>query len=171
MDTGILIQKQYGGDVSAFVRDMNDKAREARKIESAKRRREYQRWTQMMRRCYDKKHHAYPTYGGRGICVCQQWHEFEFFYRDVGPPPGDGLSIDRIDNDGPYAPDNIRWATAAQQNANKPSPLPKISIVKNGSMWTARIVVNRCKTFATRKAAQNWLGYLEEKICSPAGSN
>lgn len=169
MDTGTLIKEQYGGDIAAFVRGMHDKARTAAVEKSLKRTREYYRWIQMMRRCYDDTHHAYHRYGGRGISVHLAWQEFETFFKEVGSPPGEGLSMDRIDNDGDYAPGNIRWATPAQQNANKPIPAPKISITKTGATWTARISVIRRKTFAKKSDAAKWLADLQKKICEPTG--
>ncbi len=81
---------------------------------------EYRAWICMRNRCYSVDHRDYPRWGGRGIRVCATWQRsFETFFADMGPRPGRGYSLDRIDNDGDYEPDNCRWATQAEQNANR----------------------------------------------------
>lgn len=74
-------------------------------------------WYGILRRCYRPRHHAYANYGGRGIYVALEWQDFWKFVQDMHPRPK-GASIDRIDNDGPYAKWNCRWSNHKQQTRN-----------------------------------------------------
>lgn len=89
----------------------------------------YGTWWQMMSRCYNQANPRYPGWGGRGIRVCDRWHDVALFIADIeqeiGPrPEARHLSgrwvytLDRTDNDGNYEPGKVRWATAKEQQAN-----------------------------------------------------
>lgn len=74
----------------------------------------YRTWKEMRNRCRNPAATQWRWYGGRGVKVCARWETFENFLADMGPRP-QGASIDRVNPDGDYTPDNCRWATAKQQ--------------------------------------------------------
>lgn len=133
----------------------------------------YNIWHGMKQRCYDKNLSNYPCYGGRGITVCDEWQEFEPFYdwamangykEEILPNGKNKWTIDRIDNDKGYSPDNCRWADFETQNANKRPPqewrekgvfVEINGITKNLISWCKEYGLNY-NTVMTRVHIRKW---------------
>lgn len=104
--------------------------------------REYQIWYGMIARCYDRRARSFPRYGGRGIRVCDRWRDdFMAFLSDMGPRPSPAYSLDRLDNDADYGPENCRWATRYQQAHNRESVRSAVGVERSKRRWAARIMI------------------------------
>lgn len=103
----------------------------------------YVSWRAMMQRCNYKKAQAYRWYGARGISVCKEWNDFSVFLRDMGERPP-GYSIDRIDPNGNYTPQNCRWASRAVQlnNRRHVKKLTHDGVTMCMSAWSRRLGVS-----------------------------
>lgn len=91
---------------------------------------EYLVWQNMRRRCHYLKYPSYHRYGGRGIAICERWDSYTSFLADMGPRPSPAHSLDRIDNDGNYTPENCRWALPYQQQRNRCKTVLNDDLVK-----------------------------------------
>lgn len=102
---------------------------------AGKRTPEYNTWASIKGRCTCVTNKKYKNYGGRGVQICDRWkNSFENFLQDMGRRPLGCNSIDRINNNGNYSPDNCRWATNNQQSNNKTT---SVFMEHNGEVLTA----------------------------------
>jgi len=109
-------------------------------------------WMNMRYRCHSPKHKLYKNYGARGIYVCERWQNFINFYADMGDRP-DGYVLDRIDNDGPYSPENCRWATMKESGNNRRSCryLTMNGETKSVTQWCDHLNIPRTRVYARVK--------------------
>jgi hypothetical protein len=139
-----------GGSLSCgcLARDL---AKERSTTHDGSRTKMYRTWGSMLTRCCHPKSKDWPKYGGRGIVVCDRWRKsFADFYDDMGDKPPDH-QLDRINNDGPYSPENCRWVTAKQNSRNRRD---SIFLTLNGETlhineWAERLGV-RCGALRSR---------------------
>lgn len=106
----------------------------------------YSSYHSMMDRCYREKAKNYPLYGGRGISVCEEWHNIENFEKWVHESGyAEGLTLDRVNPNGDYSPSNCRWATRKEQANNKRNThyLTYNGQTKTISDWSKEIGINR----------------------------
>lgn len=125
----------------------------------------YSSWLRMLQRCEDKNCSDYQYYGARGITVCERWHSFELFYADVGERP-EGMTLERINNNDGYGPDNFRWATRLEQMQNTRSTR---QVEYEGRKWSISELARHCGIKPrTLNARINKLGYTVEQAVSKA---
>ena len=122
----------------------------------------YSTYRQMLQRCSNPNHKYYEYYGGRGIKVCDRWLSvsgFSNFLKDMGKKPK-GLTLDRIDNEGDYTPENCRWATRTTQQINRrlskinTSGVKGVHWFKNANLWSVYI---------DYKGRRKHIGYFKDK--------
>ena len=134
---------------------------------------EYRCWEDILRRCRNKNSPNFHRYGGRGISVCIKWLEsFEEFFRDVGPAPTKFHTIDRMDNDKGYFPENVRWATRKTQSNNRSTNrLVEINgVTKNISEWATELGINYQSVHARLRYGWDIVAALTTKA-NPAGKS
>lgn len=118
---------------------------------------EFAAWRKAKDRCFNPRCPTYRLYGARGITVCDRWREsFEAFFADMGPRPSAKHSLDRINNDGPYSPENCRWATQRQQVLNQRNAR---LLTFNGetlplSLWAER--ANLSRVLLSQRLCNGW---------------
>jgi len=117
----------------------------------------------MRARCANPKTVNYARYGGRGIGVCEAWTDFKIFLADMGHAPG-RTTIDRIDNNGPYSPENCRWATRKEQsnNTSRNRYLKHQGETLTVTQWAEKLGISSSTALGRYK-----LGWDSDKILSP----
>ena len=112
---------------------------------------EYDAWKNARSRCLNPNDLNWKNYGGRGITFDERWDDVTAFLSDVGLRPSPEYSLDRIDNDGPYAPGNVRWATRVEQIANQRVRVYASDLVRAGFVTWEQI--NKVRQIKTE---ENW---------------
>lgn len=155
--------KECNGDVSRVFLDRKKSCGCLRadwpRVAKAKHRKcasdEYRAWAGLKNRCLNKNNQKYSSYGGRGIRICDRWEkDFQAFFDDMGKKPSSKHSIDRIDNEGDYSPENCRWATAEQQSRNRRSNrlIEYEGEIKTLAEWADLLKINRTVLYARFKS-------------------
>lgn len=121
-------------------------------------------WKLMIRRCYNTQDRVYRYYGGRGIIVCDHWQDFCNFLEDMGVRP-EGLTLDRLDVNGNYCPENCRWASMKEQARNRTNTrwITINNQVKSASEWCE--IYNQSQSLFHERVKRGWNPY--EALITP----
>jgi hypothetical protein len=124
-------------------------------------------WCLMRARCEKPTNKSFPSYGGRGIKVCERWSNFQNFFADMGDRPSPKHLLDRIDNDGPYSPDNCRWVGSIREQRSNCRDNRRLT--HNGetlilSEWARRIGIDP-DTISERLNSLGWT--VEDALTRP----
>ena len=125
--------------------------------------RAYRIWALMKQRCLNPSNSRWADYGGRGISVSQRWMVFENFLADMGNPPTADHSLDRIDNNKGYGPDNCRWATRSEQQLNR----RRKTITIGGRDYTMKEIAAAAGIGRTAVYERIKAGWTNEELISP----
>lgn len=138
---------------------------------------EYRAWQHMKSRCENPNTSDWENYGGRGITISEEFHDFQVWYAHMGPRPGPEYTLDRIKNDGNYERGNIRWIIRYRQAGNTrrnklfiaQGPCGQIEVAKNQQAFARKWELSATKICAClhsrRKTHKNWhFGYAQEYI-------
>lgn len=117
---------------------------------------EYTVWLSMRQRCLNPNATKYPSYGGRGITICERWNEFNNFLADMGHRPTPAHTLDRKKNDLGYSPENCRWATRKEQQNNRGCNVRLTYLGKTQTMteWAEELGIGDSTIWG--RIAKNW---------------
>ena len=123
----------------------------------------YSRWKMMRQRCNNPTFPKYKLYGARGIKICPAWDDFWQYVADMGDCP-DGYTLERIDNDGNYTPENCRWASHTEQAANRRPRVDHKTLTLNGVTKTQAEWSRELGIGETTMSNRSRKGWSDEKI-------
>lgn len=175
----VVCKCQCGGIKTAYVCNLTtgktqscgcfhkEMASKAKKTHGKTKTIEHKIWSNLRARCNCKGSGGYYKYGARGIKVCDRWNSFEDFLDDMGLRPSPEYSIERVDNEGPYSPENCIWATRLMQANNKRNNrfLELDHVRMTLSQWAREICISP-KTLQTR-LSRNWS--VRDVLTTPLG--